>query len=285
MNFIKKIPFRKIFKYTSLLVILFITVFIIWQANKKVPTEGDWKDTLKVLSTADFNGDFVTVRNVRNFQYDVNENPTVENYYDRTYDLSKLKKVWYITEPFNQGSPFAHTFLSFEFSDGLYLAITIEGRLTKGQQYSALNGTIRTFPLMYITSDERDAVYVRTNIQKAIVYLYPLKANQTDGRLLLVDMLNRMNELAIHPAWYNSIFANCTSSIAKHVNKIWPGLLPLFDWQVVLTNHADELALDKGLIDTTLSIEQARQKFYITDISQKIGYADNYSELIRQNGK
>ena len=93
-----------------------------------------------------------------------------------------------------------------------------------------------------------------------------------------------MNELAVHPAWYNSIFANCTSSIAQHVNKIWPGLLPTFDWQVVLTNHADELALSKGLLDTDLPLDQARKKFYITDISQKLGYVDNYSVLIRELG-
>ena len=93
-----------------------------------------------------------------------------------------------------------------------------------------------------------------------------------------------MNELSIHPAWYNSIFANCTSSIAGHVNKLWPGMLTSFDWQVVLTSHADKMALDSGLIDTKLTIDQARKKFYITDISQKTGYAENYSTLIRRPG-
>jgi len=285
----KKINYRKIFKkitiLATILIAVFLAIFIFLQTIKQVPTKGDWKDTLKVLSTVEFNGNLVTVRNVRNFQYDAKENPTVEAYYDKTYNLDDLVKVWYITEPFNPGSPFAHTFLSFEFSGNIFLSITIEGRLTKDQQYSALNGTLRTFPLMYIAADEKDAVYVRTNVQKADVYLYPLKANPKDGRLLLVDMLNRMNELAVHPAWYNSIFANCTSSIAQHVNKIWPGLLPTFDWQVVLTNHADELALSKGLLDTNLPLDQARNKFYITDISQKIGYVDNYSVLIRENGR
>ncbi len=279
---VKRTKFREIFRSIGLLVLIFFVFFIIVQVFKKVPTEGDWKDTLKVLSTAEFKGNLVTVRNVRNFQYDENENPTVEDYYDKTYDLDKLSKVWYITEPFNPGSPFAHTFLSFEFSDGSFLSITIEGRLTKSQQYSMWSGTIRTFPLMYIAADERDAVYVRANIQKAEVYLYPLRANPKDGRLLLVDMLNRMNELSVHPDWYNSIFANCTSSIASHVNKIWPGILPWFDWQVLFTNYADSLALEKGLLDTDLPLDQARQKFYISDISKKIGYVDNYSVLIRQ---
>lgn len=160
----KKVKYRKILKYAGLLVALFFAIFVIWQVTKNVPTDGDWKDTLKVLSTADFNGDLVTVKNVRNFQYNASGTPTVEDWYDKTYDLTKLEKVWYITDPFNPGSPFAHTFLSFQFSDGSYLAITIEARLTKNQEYNMWNGFLRSFPLMYIAADERDVVYLRTNM-------------------------------------------------------------------------------------------------------------------------
>ncbi len=274
--------FLKFLKYFFLIVLIFFLGLFIQQSLKHVPTEGDWKEPLKLLSTAEFNGNLVTVKNIRNFQYDANEKITSADYYTKTYDLNKLKKVWYITEPFNPGSPFAHTFLSYEFSDGTFLAITIEARLTKDQDYSLINGTLHTFPLMYIAADERDVIYLRANTRDAEVYVYPLKANPEDGRKLLVDMLNRMNDLAINPTWYNTFYANCTSSIAHHVNKIWPGLLPTFDWQVVFTSYADKLALDSGLLDTNLSIEESRKKYYISDISRKIGRVENYSKLIRQ---
>lgn len=273
---------RKIFKYACLTIVILLSLFVIWQATKQVPTEGDWKDTLRLLSTAEFDHNLVTVRNVRNFQYDKAGKPTVEDYYDRTYNLDKLNKVWYISDPFSPGSAFAHTFMSFGFSDGSYLAITIEGRLTKSQEYKKIDGILRTYPLMYIAADERDAVYLRTNIYKNDVYAYPLVTTPKDGRLLLVDMLERMNDLAVHPAWYNGFTANCTSSIADHVNKIWPGLLPRFDWQVWLTGYADKLALEKGLIDTKLPLEDARKKFNITETAQKVGYVPDYSRLIRQ---
>lgn len=274
--------YRKVLKYTGLLVALFLVVFVIWQVTKKIPTEGDWKDTLKALSTAEFDGNLVTVKNVRNFQYNASGTPVVEDWYDETYDLNKLVKVWYITVPFNSGSPFAHTFLSFQFSDGSYLAITIEARLRKDQEYNPWNGFLRSFPLMYIAADERDVVYVRANIFNDGLYIYPLRANPADGKLLLVDMLKRMNDLSEHPTWYNAVFANCTSSIADHVNKIWPGLLPKLDWQVLFTGYADKLALDSNLLDTSLPLDQARKKFYVTDISQKVGYVSNYSDLIRK---
>ena len=278
----KKIKYRKIFSYVGLLLLVSLSVLVLWQVTKKVPTEGDWKDTLKVLSTAQFNGNMVAVKNVRNFQYAANGNPTVEAYYDKTYDLSAIKRVWYITDPFHSGSPFAHTYLSFEFKNGSFLAITIEGRLTKGQQYSILGGLLRTYPLMYIAADELDVLYVRTNIYKDGAYVYPVHATPEQARLLLTDMLQRMNDIAVHPTWYNAVYANCTSSIAGHINKIWPGLLPVFDWEALFTNYADQLALQKGLLDTTLPLGQARQKFYVTRIAQKIGYVPNFSALVRQ---
>ncbi|MEI8061665.1 MAG: DUF4105 domain-containing protein [bacterium] len=275
----------KFLKYFALVIVIFLIGLFILQGLKHVPTEGDWKTPLKVLSTAEFNGNLVTVKNIRNFQYDSNEKITASDYYDKTYDLNKLKKVWYITEPFNPGSPFAHTFLSYEFSDGSFLAITIEARLTKDQDYSLIDGTLHTFPLMYIAADERDVIYLRANTRDAQVYVYPLKASPDDGRKILTDMLNRMNDLVIHPTWYNTFYANCTSSIAHHVNKIWPGMLPKLDWQVVFTSYADKLALDNGLLDTNLSIDDARKKYYISDISRKIGRVDNYSRSIREGGK
>ncbi len=291
--------FRKfitIIKYLSITILVALIALIVWQTSKKVPSEGDWKEQLKVLAKAEFNGDLVTVKNVRNFQYDDNEKVTVAEYYDKTYNLSKLTKVWFITEPFDPGSAFSHTLLSFEFSnassskgklkgdttDHSFLALTIEGRLKKGQNYSLLDGTLHTYPLMYIPADERDVIYLRTEARQDQVYAYPLKATPAEGRALLVDMLQRMNEISVHPVWYNSIYANCTSSIAHHVNKIWPGILPRLDWQVVFTSYADKLALDRGLIDTNLSIEQAREKYYISEISKKVGRVENYSELIRE---
>ncbi len=269
-------------RYLSLFLVTCLAIFAIWQLFIPVPTNSDWKDTLKILSTAEFNGDAVTVKNIRNFQYDAAGNPTVEEYYDKTYDLTQLKKVWYIVDPFDPGSPFAHTYLSFEFQDESFLSITIEARLTKSQKYSIWGGIVHTYPLMYIAADERDVVYLRTNIHIDQMYMYPLKANPADGRLLLTDMLRRMNDLGVHPVWYTAYNANCTSSIADHVNKIWPGLLPTFDWQAILTGFADKLALDRGLLDTTLPLDEARKKFYVTDKAQQIGYVPEFSELLRK---
>ena len=96
-------------------------------------------------------------------------------------------------------------------------------------------------------------------------------------------MLTKMNELTVKPEWYNTLFSSCTSNIAKHVNKLTPGRISMFSWQLWLTASADELALKHGLLDTDLSIEKAREKFFVTDISQKIGDVPDYSkEILKQ---
>ena len=262
---------------------LLVLAFFCWDIFKPVPTVGDWQTPLAVLSTAEFNGDLVTVKNVRNFQYDEAENVTKADYYDRTYDLNKIVKVWYLVEPFKGLKIAAHTFVSFEFSDGNFLSITIEARKLKGQEYNLFYGLFHTYPLMYIAADERDSVFVRTNIRKDDLYVYPVKlAKAENARLLLVDMLNKMNNLIVHPYWYNTLWANCTSNIVYHVNHVSQNRLPQVPWQAWLTGYADELAYKMGLLDVNSTLEEARKKYYVTKRSQEFGYVANYSQFIRQ---
>lgn len=258
---------------------------IVWQIFlKPVPLTGDWQEHLATPSTAEFNGDTVTVRNVRNFRYYPEEKDMHPAYYDKTYNLNDIKQVWYVAEPFNENELAAHTFVSFEFNNGDFLSISIEARKTKEQTYSIWKGFLRTYPLIYIAADERDVILLRANLRKDKVYVYPVKLSKPENaRLLLVDMLARMNELTTtKPAWYNTLFANCTSSIVGHINKLSPGRISIFSWQLWLTASADELALKHGLLDTDLSIEDARTKYSINETSLKVGDVPEYSTEIRK---
>ncbi len=280
MNFFRS----KIIKRVLFFLVCFLIIFVTWQGLKKVPIEGDWQEQLKVISTAEFNGGLVTVKNVRNFRYYPTEKDMHPGYYDKTYDLTQIKKVWYVSEPFNENQSAAHTFVSFEFNNGDFLAISIEARKTKDQIYSIWKGMLRTYPLVYIAADERDVLLLRANLRKDKVYVYPVKLEKPEnGRLILIDMLTKMNELvSTGPAWYNTLFANCTSSIAKHVNKITPRRISILSWQLWLTASADELALKHGLLDTNLPIEQAREKYSINEVSERVGDVPNYSAEIRK---
>ncbi len=275
-----KFVFKKI--YFAVLFIFILVCFFTWQFFKKPETNANWMKEFQVLQTAEFNGDIVTVKNVRNFRYSEDENPTQISYYDQDYNLQKISKLWYIVEPFKSREFAAHTFLSFEFFDGKFLTISIEARKKVGQDYSLIKGILKTYPLIYVAADERDAILVRTNIRKDKIFLYPVKASTQEVKDLFVDMLLRMNNLAVNPQWYNTFTANCTSSIAYHINKIWPGRVPKFSWQIWITGYAEKLAFNEGLIDTNLTIEDAREKYYITQKAQEIGDDYNFSQKIRE---
>ncbi|MEI6587615.1 MAG: DUF4105 domain-containing protein [Candidatus Moraniibacteriota bacterium] len=284
MKIIKNSMVKKILVGLMVLITIFVGWYFLFD---KAPLQGDWQSQLAVISTAKFNGDSVTVKNVRNFRYYPTEDDMHPDYYDKTYDLNQIKKVWYITEPFNENKVAAHTFVSFEFNNGDFLAISIEARKTKDQHYSIWRGMLHSYPLVYVAVDERDAVLLRANLRKDRVYVYPVKLQKSENaRLLFVDMLERMNELTTtNPVWYNTLFANCTSGIADHINKLTPGRISRFSWQLWLTSSADELALSRGLLDTDLPIEQAREKFNINEISERVGDVPNYSAEIRKGLK
>ena len=279
MNKIKQFGFKKII----LILVALVCVGLFLRMSRPVPLSDDWQEHLAIPSIAEFNGDTVTVRNVRNFRYGPTESDMQKGYYDKTYDLTQLKRVWYISEPFNENELAAHTFLSFEFINGDFLSLSIEARKTNAQAYGVWRGAFNSYPLIYIVADERDTILLRANLRKDRVYVYPVKLEKPEnGRLLLVDMLTRMNELvSTKPAWYNSFLANCTSSIVGHVNKLSPGRISPFSWELLLTASADELALQAGLLDTDLSIEEARKKYMINEVSMRVGDVENYSQEIR----
>ena len=262
-----------------------IAFFFAYQILKPIPTTGNWQKALSILSTAEFNGDLVTVKNIRNFTYNGSEDEehSIPNYYDKTYDLTKLTKVWFIADPFKENELAAHTFVSFEFANGSYLSITIEARKLVGQKYSLIEGAFNAYPLMYIAADERDTILARAAIRKDKVYLYPVKTSSPEkARALLVDMLNEMNSLSIKPQWYNTIWDNCTSRIAYHINRVTPHRIPDITLATFVTGFADRFALEQGLLDTDLPLEQAREKYFISDRAIEVGNVEDFSKRIRE---
>ena len=239
--------------------------------------ERDWAADQSVLPFAEFHGPLVTIHNVRNFRYE-----TVDRYtpawYDRTYDLRQLESAWFVVEPFGDFGGAAHTFVSFGFSNGDYVAISIEIRKEKGEEFSAVKGLLRRYEVMYVIGDERDLIRLRTNYRKDTVYLYPMRTTPERRRALLVDMLRRANDLRVHPEFYNSLTNTCTTNLVRHVNRIVPGRIPLRPG-VLLPGYSDRLAYDLGLIDTSLPFEETRKRFRINE--RAAGEEEGFSGRIR----
>ncbi len=93
-------------------------------------------------------------------------------------------------------------------------------------------------------------------------------------------MINEVNELKNNPKFYNTLTSTCTTNIMKHVNAITPNRIP-FNYKVLLPGYTDELAFELDLIDTDLSLEEAKEVFLINERAERYGDSEEFSKLIR----
>ncbi len=239
----------------------------------------DWAIDQAILPTAEFDGSLVTVRNIRNFTYASTTSYTPA-YYDKTFDLDEIESLWYVVEPFSKGGNLAHTFLSFGFEGDQYVSVSVEIRKEKVESFSPLKGLLRQYEIMYVIADEGDVIKLRSNYRKDKVFLYPINATREATRDIFVDMLNRANDLAQEPEFYNSITNTCTTNIMSHVNNVIPQKIP-FNLTILLPGQSDHFAYDLGLIKTDLPFEEAHQRFLINERAEKYAESEDFSTLIR----
>ena len=242
--------------------------------------EPDWSPDDAVLATAEIGAESVTIRNVRNISYRTKTDYDV-HYYDKTFDLAKLESVWYMVEPFGLFTVgTAHTLVSFGFSDGEYVAISVEIRKKRGKQFSRLKSILRPYRLHYVIADERDVIGLRTNYRHHAVYLYPMQASKGAAHRLFISMLERANALATTPEYFNLFTNNCTTNLVAHVNALAPGRIPR-SFRIALPAYSDTLAQQIGLIDQPLSIKALRARYHINERALRYAEDPHFSERIR----
>lgn len=291
--------FKLMLKILFILILLCIIAYTTFILIVRPSNDRPWNDDQSILPYADISAtsSLMTIHNIRNFDY-ASTTIYTRNYYDKTFDVSKLKRVWYIVEPFSGYAGAAHTFLSFEFENNkssntgdnsdqenqassTFLAISVEIRKEKGEKFSAVKGLLRQYEIMYVIADEKDVVKLRSNFRKDQVYVYPVKTTPEKAQLLFTDMINRANELRTKPVFYNTLTNTCTTNIVRHVNRISEGRVP-WDPSILFPANSDLHAYNIGLLDTDLPFEQARQKFLINEKALKYADDPNFSSLIRQ---
>lgn len=264
-----------------------VVVFLLFQIFGPQPSNHrDWTPDQERLPRVEIEGRRVRVHNLRHARYRSTSDYDVA-WEERTYDLDRLRSAWFMVEPFSDYKGPAHTLMSFGF-DGLeeetdeYLAISVELRKEKGEEFSPLKGLFRQYELMYVLGDERDLLQLRTSHRRDEVYLYPVRAPRERIEQMLVSMVRRANHLAEEPEFYNTLTSSCTTNIVSHVNELVPGRVPFWSYKIMLPSYSDELAYDLGLIDTDLPFEEAKRRFRIDQKAQRIGDRKDFSAVIRQ---
>jgi hypothetical protein len=245
----------------------------------------DWAPDQSRLATAAWNGDALTVDNVRSFDHCPEDGSLKQRWERRTLDLRALDSVWLVLSPFERDwrGP-AHPFLSFGFADSAFIAVSVEARRDGDEDFSIWKGMLKRYEIAYVVADERDVITLRVLCRDDDVYVYPLKVSPERARTLFREMLDQANDLAERPAFYHTVFRNCANTVLRHANAVALDRIP-DGWKVLLPGYSDEIVHSLGLVDADGSLEEVRARFLVNDAVREHAGSPEFSAAIRRPGR
>ncbi|MDR0870109.1 MAG: DUF4105 domain-containing protein [Planctomycetaceae bacterium] len=251
--------------------------------NELRPTNNrKWTQNHNVLQTAEFNGNTVTVKNIRYSKYESADQYTTR-YYDAVFNLNDVRTLDLIVVPFHAAPRLAHVQASFGFADSRQLGMSIEARYEEGEKYDALGSALRQFELIYVFADERDLIRLGTDVNKNDVHIYRLKFEPNEVRTMFVDALQRANKLAQKPEFYHPLRNSCVTNLITHINKGRPKAVPK-EYRTLLPGLMDSYVYDLKLVDTTAKdFRTAKENAKVNWLVEKYGDLEYFSAGIRQN--
>ena len=259
LAFALAIYIRPFARSVGFLFLLAATVSL-WWLTLEPSNDRDWQANNSRLSTATIEGSQLRIKNVRRFIYGP-DGAVTERWSDETYDLDELTGFDMF---FSYWGPtaYGHTIASWGFTDGRHLAISIGTRKESGEEFSAIGGLFRQYELYYVVSEESDVIGVRAAPRGEQLELYRLYTPNNGDRLMLLDYMADLNDLAANPRWYNALAVNCTTTIWRHARAIGSSF-PL-DWRIVANGYVLELAHELGTVNNSMSVEELKRRSDIT---------------------
>lgn len=274
-------------KKVFLVLIILIFLVIIYVILQRPSLDRNWTTDQQIMADISFFWETANIKNIRNFKYSSTEDYEVV-YYNKAYNLDEVESVYYIIEPFSDYDWPAHTMLSFGFQDWSYLVISAEIRKEKWESFSGFMWIMNQYEIVYVLWDENDLIKLRANYRKDEVFMYPIKTDKEKIKQLLESVLIRADKLSKEPEFYNTFTNTCATSILDHVNSIRENNDEnIINWsrKVFLPSRSDTIAYDLWLINTNLSLKEAREYYKINELSEKFWNKEDYSKLIRKEIK
>ena len=260
--------------------LILFAVVLGWWLSLSPSNDRDWQPDVARLAHAEIQGDLVTVRNIRNFDYRT-ETDYTPAYYDKTFDVRKLQSVDMVAV-YWMGPAIAHTFLSFGFEGGDHLAVSIETRKERNEAYSTIKGFFKQYELYYVVADERDVIRLRTNYRKdppEDVYVYRVHGPIENGRRLFLEYMSRVRKLSEKPEFYNTLTDNCTTGIWMNT-RINPGH-PHLSWKILASGYVPEYLSEAGRLAPGVPFAELQRLGHVNARAQAADQAMDFSRRIR----
>ena len=259
-----------------------IMMFVVgWFCSIQASGDGPWQKPWERMPTIERKGGTrIKVKNIRNFTYRTPADYDV-GYVEEEYDLNDLRTIDFAISRWDGMTRIAHTMLSFGFSDGRYLALSVETRLPEGRKQGSIPGLFKQYNLIYLLAKEEDVFSLRTNYRKEEMRLYRMNLKPEKVRGIFMDFMQRINVLERYPDFYNTLTSNCsTELIPPFTNSLGDFSDPLSS---ILNGLSDRSGFEKGILqhDEGESFDGLQKRALIpSDISMDL--PPEYSRLIRE---
>jgi hypothetical protein len=254
-----------------------IVSMISWWATIEPRADRDWAPEVAHIATGTINDNFVTLHNVRNFRWSTKTDYDVA-WEPRTYNMDEIETVDLFLSYWGMPA-IAHTLVGFGFKNGDRVVFSVEIRKEKGEEYSDIAGFFKQYELSLISADERDIIYVRTNVKDQDVYHYVINMPDAAKKQLFMSYIEEGNGLASRPQFYNTLTANCTTTVFRMLQAILPGLH--MDARVLLSGYLPGYIYKIGGIDREGSLSETIEKAAISAKAKAAGDSPRFSEAIR----
>ena len=260
-----------------------LCLIIIRHLMLKPSNNRSWVNDNDRLANAEFDGDYVTIKNIRDFNWRSTRDYD-EKWIEKKFNLTEVSKIWFVLEYFDpKKRQMAHTILGFEFDDGSRICCSIEVRREKGEKYHPIRGFFRQYELIYVWATESDAIGVRTRCRKkSVTHLFEaVVLGPGNERKMLESYLKRTNKLYEKPEWYNTITNTCTTNIVNHVNEVYPGRVPKAI-SIFLPGLSPKLLYNNNLVKLDSSLENTLEKSIIDSKAKTWDGISDFGNLIRE---
>lgn len=230
----------------------------------KEPIERDWIDLQDRTASVVRDGDRATIVNFRDAVHRPGE-PPEPRWTTATFDLSQLDGVDLIIQPFGGVKALAHVMLSFGFSDGRHVVVSIEARRVKGGRFDALAGLFRHEQVYPELGTERDLFWQRlARVPPDEIQIYPVLAPREAMRTYFERVLAFVNEVHERPRFYSTLRESCMTTLMNLAPESFLSV-PWHDIRRWVPGYSLSLFQQVGLVDGTLPADELRQTRRLRD--------------------
>ena len=255
-------------------------ILLSWWSFITPSLDRDWAPELAQTLTGEIDGDKVTLRNVRNFNWRTSADFDAR-WETRNYDLDQLDSIDMILSYWGSDA-IAHTLLSFGFANGDHAVFSVEIRRENDEEFSTIGGFFKQYELAILVADENDIVRLRTNVRDPLedVYLYPIVTTKEHRIALFKGLVGKANELAGQARFYNTLTANCTTVIYGLIRK-YRDDVPM-DIRIIQSGYLPDYMAEHGALDWPKPYGDIRARAAISAKGQGIAAGQDYSVVIRE---